>query len=41
MKYAIKFDEKKKEEKVHSDFITFVKSMFVVADLVGFVLYPR
>jgi len=27
MKYAIKLDEKKKEEKVHSDFLTFVKSV--------------
>jgi predicted phage terminase large subunit-like protein len=28
MKYAIKLDEKKKEEKVHSDFLTFVKSVW-------------
>jgi predicted phage terminase large subunit-like protein len=28
MKYAIKYDEKVKEEKVHQDFLTFVKSMW-------------
>jgi predicted phage terminase large subunit-like protein len=28
MKYAIKYDEKVKEEKVHKDFLTFVKSMW-------------
>jgi predicted phage terminase large subunit-like protein len=28
MKYAIKLDEKKKEEKVHKDFLTFVKSVW-------------
>ena len=28
MKYAIKYDEKVKEEKVHEDFLTFVKSMW-------------
>ncbi len=28
MKYAIKYDEKVKEQKVHEDFLTFVKSMW-------------
>jgi predicted phage terminase large subunit-like protein len=28
MKYAIKLDEKKREEKVHKDFLTFVKSVW-------------